>query len=409
MINNVVRENGTRSEAFDNGSSYTYYGDRSYKDFRTTNGTAGQPKGQRDVAHPTSYHYDYHVVKDCWYERYTATSRQINNPSWYLINTNRVTDCSAWDYTARGSMIPSDRWRDWASLENRNLKKIFDQLSYGKGNLAVDLAESRQTIQMIKNVTSVRKMVQQFSREVLKPQKGLAASKRLKYASDRWLEYRYGWLPFVNSTYELLRTLSKRVDNKTQFVTLRSRSSWENSGQFATTLPGAYGALTGFRTEKQSVKSELCGVYRARTSLELYDFTSLNPLGIAWELVPYSFVVDWFVNIGETMELWENYIKFAHLWRGGYRTNVWREDVFYSTSVNTSSPIPYWPNGQPITGTRYQNSEVRRCRRIWAAKDRTYLGSLPTPAKPSINVNVGAKRMLDACALLRSAFVKSTR
>jgi hypothetical protein len=35
---------------------------------------------------------------------------------------------------------------------------------------------------------------------------------------------------------------------------------------------------------------------------ELQSFGVINPLSIAWEVVPFSFVVDWFIPIGATLE-----------------------------------------------------------------------------------------------------------
>jgi len=52
--------------------------------------------------------------------------------------------------------------------------------------------------------------------------------------------------------------------------------------------------------------------YSARYIAELYEDISLNrslglvdPVQIAWEVVPYSFVVDWFLPIGTYLSAWQ--------------------------------------------------------------------------------------------------------
>lgn len=309
-----------------------------------------------------------------------------------------------WSYSTSGNLYPFGSSQ--AALEDQCLKRIFEQMRYGSGNLVVDLAESAETIRMIRNATSVRKMARQFVKEVVKPY-GPKSSKRLKYATDKWLEYRYGWLPLVSSTYELLKTLSRKVDAKA-VAPLEARAGWSDEypinsvkGGFATT------PQVSRLTVRQSRRVQMKVRMRPRTTLELYDFTSLNPAGIAWELVPLSFVADWFVNVGETLSLWEDHILFANRFIDGFETLTAKEDVLWDhQEYYRRSPPLYWPSGQEVNGYLIEYTNIESAVREWRYKNRFLLGSLPRPGGLRVEVKLNAKRLLDAASLLRGAFGK---
>jgi hypothetical protein len=77
---------------------------------------------------------------------------------------------------------------------------------------------------------------------------------------------------------------------------------------------------------------------------------------IIWEAIPYSFVVDWFVNVGDMIRRWEGqYVDplpivihdFNHSLKYGYRTRLqWN-----------------WGNGAVITDLAYRDTEVYERRR----------------------------------------------
>lgn len=321
----------------------------------------------------------------------------------------RMND-STWTYVPRDITGYYGRGMNWQGLYDECLQSIYDQLRNGHGNAAVDLAESAQVIQMIRNATSVRKLAQTVFKSVRTKRKYTAAQ-AAKYAGDKWLEYRYGWLPLISSTYELLKTLSKKVD-QASIVVLEARAGEQipNSGS-SYTEPGAYGTPRYVSKRIQGSGRCLLKVkMKAKTTLDVTDFTSLNPLGIAWELLPFSFVVDWFVTVGQTLQLWEDHILFANRFVDGFRTFSYLEEFAYSHSEYKYSSPPYWPGtGQQMDGFLYEYSDQVKSLRVYKEKSRERLLSLPTPGGPRINVNVGARRLLDAAALIRGVFEKAGR
>jgi len=113
--------------------------------------------------------------------------------------------------------------------------------------------------------------------------------------ADLWLEYSYGWRPLAQDVYGLSE-LANEVLAKPLFVkgrgsaTIKAVQNWENGEDHVNT-----DASTSVRTKLYaSIENE--GI-RALNQAGL-----VNPLSIAWELVPWSFAIDWFVPVGATLD-----------------------------------------------------------------------------------------------------------
>jgi len=120
-----------------------------------------------------------------------------------------------------------------------------------------------------------------------------------KTLSQNWLELQYGWLPLLKDAEAGAQMLANLVEvpyrkkyNASVFrakrshktgggsVPLDKRYSWE-------VLSEERLKVTVFMTEKPSTAAAL-GL--------------LNPENVAWELLPWSFVVDWFIPIGQYLD-----------------------------------------------------------------------------------------------------------
>lgn len=127
-------------------------------------------------------------------------------------------------------------------------------------------------------------------------------------ASAVYLEYVYGWKPLINDiagTIQALREFSAGI--KPVVVHGRGKSTTSTSKNLA------YGSL-GWRSSSYWIKSGLLQEtsttrvdIHARVKPELALFRMLNQLGLfnpistAWDAIPYSFIVDWFLPIGKVL------------------------------------------------------------------------------------------------------------
>lgn len=112
---------------------------------------------------------------------------------------------------------------------------------------------------------------------------------RSKKLADTWLEYHFGWEPLLGDIYTACkisqadfpvgRTRARATEDV--FESVKQSSSWRaNTGRVSVLLQGEY---TVENPDKYL----------------LNQLGIINPVGLAWELVPFSFVVDWFIPIGQ--------------------------------------------------------------------------------------------------------------
>lgn len=132
----------------------------------------------------------------------------------------------------------------------------------------------------------------------------------LKHFGNNFLEFHFGWEPLVKSIHESLsivmdhplngydRGLLRTVTGKATFTGAPPADQVLSNGQLITVR-----GVTKVRY-----------LYQAHAEVEnpnLHLASRLgliNPLAVAWELVPFSFVVDWFSNVGTVIN---SYTDFA--------------------------------------------------------------------------------------------------
>jgi hypothetical protein len=298
---------------------------------------------------------------------------------------------------------------DFGRTLDRCMEKIYDQLR-GNLNLAVDLAESAQTIRMLRNAVSLKKFVTRFSREVVKhrkfksiPKGPTQSQRQVDYVTRKWLEGRYGWMPLIRSIYDAAEQLRKRLEART--ITVKARSGVKKEEKLNPLSGWADGWYGGLENYFSSYRTEVgCVFNMPDDTYSLANWTSLNPLAIAWELTPYSFIADWFLNVSQYLDGWENKVLYDRYFRGGYVTHSYVEHYTYFQVYTHDVPYTFWPDGQAITGGR-QSAAQSGYRRA-SGKDRQLLLSLPIPSGLRIDVNLNAKRMLDTSALIWQQVVR---
>jgi len=120
----------------------------------------------------------------------------------------------------------------------------------------------------------------------------------LAVPASEWLKYRYGILPLVND----IQAVMKSLKSKRGLVRRTSRASGGIERNSTRSLTSNFGVLTTIFEEQRSHSVRV----RAMTVTE-YVASMQTDLGLTldqipktvWELIPFSFVVDWFVNVND--------------------------------------------------------------------------------------------------------------
>jgi len=204
-----------------------------------------------------------------------------------------------------GTSGPSAAWT--ASDEVALQSKLVAKVKRHEFNLAVNVAQSKELVNMVshnlRNISrslralkhgdfssATRFLLSTSSSKPKKPPPKLVP----KDISGRWLELQYGWLPALGDTYEAFKAYHTATDYRIERLTVGhkgSRIPFEGSPS-----PTFY-TFPGFLRARKYVIYEMSEALSAPRSLGLLD-----PLSVAWEILPYSFVIDWFIPIGSYLE-----------------------------------------------------------------------------------------------------------
>jgi hypothetical protein len=125
--------------------------------------------------------------------------------------------------------------------------------------------------------------------------------------------------------------------------------------------------------------------------LSVQDFITLDPAVIAWNLLPYSFCVDWIYNVGGWMQSRETSTRFHNKFQFGSKTVSWREDVEISVAKQGTGHARQCGDSYLIAGS---GGGVNK------GFSRTVLESLPAIRPPVVDVSLGSARLLSLAALL---------
>lgn len=209
-------------------------------------------------------------------------------------------------------------------------------------------------------------------------------------ARDSWLEYRYGWRPFMMEADAILQSLGKEYSKRQT-----SRATRADTGNATSTWTASSGGLnmTFETTTTRTLKVRAGVLYEHRGSFDqTYGLRLSDIPSAAWELVPYSFVVDWFVNVGDFIESITPKAGVLHL----------AEFVTVSETLDTDRRAV----NVALAGFEVMRNTSGSDRRI--TKSFARIPSLP---QPSLSVSLGPlrtlfddQRELDALALLTQIF-----
>lgn len=116
----------------------------------------------------------------------------------------------------------------------------------------------------------------------------------LRGGRDAYLAWNFGWKPLCSDIYQLYQDLLHKAPIA---PSLSAQRKVVTNFDFATTYNGDSVSVKLKHTDRCKLWASLSEELLA--GLQNYDV--INPVSLAWELVPYSFVVDWFAPIGNTL------------------------------------------------------------------------------------------------------------
>lgn len=283
--------------------------------------------------------------------------------------------------------VPQDETRsNQNTVYNLALNRLNGKVR-GNLDLGIALAEAGSTKRMIRNTLRVLNHARK-----LKPPGGYGSTRDI---ANGYLQWKYGWKPLLGDVYGAANESIRVVINKLERIQASARVP---EGRTYVRKYASYGSSTDVPVERTVSEGSFSGC-KIGVSLEIPEdsfrldrWTSVNPASIAWELVPYSFVVDWFVDIGSYLRNIETGLLLGASFRSGYVSEIWRSEI-KDELKNWVSPVNDWNQKH-----RYTDNIGERLTILFT---RARLSAYPFPRRPTISVDLGSGQLFSAAALLR--------
>lgn len=215
------------------------------------------------------------------------------------------------------------------------LSRLGENVKYQKFNAGVAFAERKQTANLISttayriadaarslrrgNLLGVYKSLglqgQPTRAQVAKVTK-TPADKRL---ASHWLEYNFGVVPLLRDVQSAAELLASHVSGDLYHTTAVGTATYANARSLNRNQGHPFNGVI-----VQDVRVRFKARYRldSMSKAVLSQTGITNPLAVAWELVPYSFVVDWFLPVGNYLQMLYAFDGFELT--GGYTSTLWK-------------------------------------------------------------------------------------
>lgn len=206
--------------------------------------------------------------------------------------------------------------------------KMWSKVNNAEAQSLVTLAELPKTFRMLARPLGNFKTYLKSLRKAKNSTRAGRAMTFGQYISNEWLTYRYGFRPLLMDIEGTLKALNKK--EKRGWTRAKASETLERT----TSTPFLYshGDLdTTFNLIRVHRFEAFAGVM-FDANLTTSDYLGVNLSGIplaAWELIPYSFVVDWFVNVGTFIEGLLAYVSTRQA--GGYR--IYKHTLYAAREV----------------------------------------------------------------------------
>jgi hypothetical protein len=299
----------------------------------------------------------------------------------------------------------------FAVVENSAIKKLNARANLGvQANMAQNLAQYTQTTNMIaknaKNIAAsvfaLRKGKFSLAANLLFNNVGRSTGKQIrmgfpsksKSLANNWLELQYGWKPLLSDIDESMRILASYIEKSsgTQQVKATATMTRQTVGKIFG--PVSVDPAIGFERSQTLWSCRFGCKYKISSHLtsSLAQLGFTNPINLAWEILPWSFVVDWFLPIGPYLESLSapHGLEFVV----GYKTRFGRQITNSLVSFDGKMP------GDSTANLRAYTNRTRTV----VSLVRTRLSAWPVQSFPQFKNPFSEMHVANAIALLRQAF-----
>lgn len=248
-----------------------------------------------------------------------------------------------------GKSLPTYSYQDLESLKGQALAKAWSRVDLTEIQSLVVAAEGEKTVKSLvsiyKRLIKVIKMIKHLDL------KSLSKEVSAKELASRYMELRYALRPLVYDVAGCATALSNTESDKPQRITFRGKktdyvgdsgtSTWDTVK--TQPFPGTHGWTNVYEWEYYVAATIRAGVLtEVLADSQLAIWGVLQPFESLWEVIPFSFIIDWFLDVSDKIAQWTpNYGTHAlaswvtaETWYYQYERVYWK-DVYFSGGSST--------------------------------------------------------------------------
>lgn len=184
--------------------------------------------------------------------------------------------------------------------------RLIRTLQKSKAALGITAATANQSFAMIATRAAQLREAYSYAKRgnVVGLARTLGVKKRKSYSKDAaglWLEYTFGWVPLAADMHAAAGVLS---------------DPWELSRAYGTcSIEQHFSSDHGWLEESNLYRTRaVCtaGLRIVNPNVALLTQLGLsNPAAVAWDIIPFSFVIDWFLKVNRFVNTWNDMAGFA--------------------------------------------------------------------------------------------------
>jgi hypothetical protein len=223
-----------------------------------------------------------------------------------------------------------------------------------------------------------------------------------KNAAQLWLELQYGWKPLIRDIYSAAEAIESGLkDPVSKYVVVKKVHDAQPPNDLS--VVGGYGRVRYDGHETYVVKAGIRVFVSNATLARIGAHGLTNPMALAWELFPLSFVIDWLYPIKPFLEGLTNHIGLRY--DDGYLTKYL--DWKYTANLELEDPHYHCVD----SGREYHYRAGHLGRRYEGGVSHTEYGTcfnrehlpVPPPPVPYWNPNLNKSKITSMVALLVSS------
>lgn len=279
------------------------------------------------------------------------------------------------------------------------MSKFYEKIRSSEVSLNTSVGEARESLQMMASIArSARRVVSDLRKiaidAVINRPRGKRLLKKLTKESIKdphltvsglWLGWSVGLKPLINDCENIRNHALKGLGEGFEFH-VKARASHKRESYVT-----IEGGIETYNVDERAEYGALIRILDTHMFENWRAGLTARPT-LLWELTTLSFVVDYFIGIGQWLELYEASILnngFQLVPYTGYCTTVRKEQRTkeFSRSYTPTSPID-------MTYARIAMSEDK------TVKSRTLISELPRPGAPIVKIPRAAEPLLNCAALL---------